>query len=200
MLALRDQPFKALHVELAVLDANEISRSARLQHSGTEYPAQPGDIDLKRLASRFRRGLAPQHVDDLLGGREAGCCGRPLLRRIHGETDHSHPEASEPVGHRPLVPVELRREVNRSRLPGHLIAGNRRQNVGIDAVNVETSPRRPRRFWSTAATNVDRWECEGRDASNVTFPPTSVCRLAWCFPRGLRGHRQPPDSVGPSAP
>jgi hypothetical protein len=68
MLALRDQPFKALHVELAVLDANEVSGSTRLQHSGTEYPAEPGDIDLKRLASRFRRGLAPQHVDDLLGG------------------------------------------------------------------------------------------------------------------------------------
>jgi hypothetical protein len=30
--------------------------------------------------------------------------------------------------------------VNRSRLPGHLIAGNGRQKVGIDAVNVETSP------------------------------------------------------------
>jgi hypothetical protein len=69
-LALRDQPFKALRVELAVLDANEVSGSTRLQHSGTEHPAQPGDEDLKCLASRCRRGFAPAHIDDPLGGHD----------------------------------------------------------------------------------------------------------------------------------
>ena len=52
------------------MDANEVSGSTRLQHSGTEYAAQPGDVDLKRLASRCRRGLAPKHVNDLLGGHD----------------------------------------------------------------------------------------------------------------------------------
>jgi hypothetical protein len=35
LLALRDQSFKALRVELAVLDPNQISGSTGLQHSGT---------------------------------------------------------------------------------------------------------------------------------------------------------------------
>jgi hypothetical protein len=67
VFALREQPFKALRVEFAVFYANEVSGSTRLQHSGTEYLAQPRDGDLKRLTSRWRRGLTPQHVNDLLG-------------------------------------------------------------------------------------------------------------------------------------
>jgi hypothetical protein len=59
-----------MQVELAVLDANQVSGSTRLQHSGTEYLAQPRDGDLKRLASSCRSGLAPEHVNDLLGGSD----------------------------------------------------------------------------------------------------------------------------------
>jgi hypothetical protein len=69
VLALCQQSFKALSVEFAVLDANEVSGSARLQQS-TERPAQPGDVDLKGLASRCRRGFTPERIDDALGGHD----------------------------------------------------------------------------------------------------------------------------------
>jgi hypothetical protein len=57
-----------LSIDLAVLDPNQVSGSTRFHHSRPEYPPQPRDVDLKRLASRCRSGLAPEHVDDPLRG------------------------------------------------------------------------------------------------------------------------------------
>ena len=54
---------EARGIELAVIDAEEISARPRLQTIGGQRATNLGDVDPQELARRGRRTLAPQDVD-----------------------------------------------------------------------------------------------------------------------------------------
>jgi hypothetical protein len=65
---LPEQPLEAVQVDLMALDGERIGARARDDRLGAQRLAHLGDVHLQRLARGGRRPLAPQLVDQAVGG------------------------------------------------------------------------------------------------------------------------------------
>ena len=68
--ALGNKTLEPPSIELPFLDTKQVAQSARLEHIDAQRLAQPGDVDVNRLARVGRRRSRPELLDQAVAGHD----------------------------------------------------------------------------------------------------------------------------------